>query len=260
MGHIRLGRLGTSPSWQALIAQLDLAAVDVHAVALSTADGAQVRLSGMRDDPVLGYCIWLLSRLATAARADDFQEQARHLGLAIVPGETAFSLIGQVNTLVMAEVNRHPASGPFGEIAATAVKRTLLETIVSQQRTLLDSTVEDLGEVVRRQTTNRAFGDLTARFFGDVLARTLRFYVDKELPFHIGAESGFSTIETTRAFLVDLDRYSRQSARIVETFAADWLSKHAYLEQGMISRDQAQAFAAHALRKLDGALRMEAVA
>lgn len=260
MGHIRLGRLGTSSSWQALIAQLDLAAVDVRVVAMSTADGAQSRLSSMRNDPVLGYCVWLLSRLATAARSDDFPGEARHLGIVVRPGETAFSLIGQVNALVITEVNRHPASGPFGEIAATAVKRTLLETIVSRQGTLLDSTVGDLADVVRRQTTNRAFGDLTVRFFGDVLARTLRFYVDKELPFHIGAESGFSTIETSQEFLLDLDRYSRQSARIVETFAAEWLSKYAYFEHGMISRDQAQAFAAHALQKLDGAIRMEAVA
>jgi hypothetical protein len=260
MGHIRLGRLGTSPSWQALLAQLDLAAVDVRAVAITTADGAQLRLIGMRNDPVLGYCVWLLSRIATAARSDDFIGETRHLGLAVGPGETMVSLIAQVNDLVIREINRYPASGPFGQIAATSVKRTLLETIAVMQPVLLGSSVDDLTAVIRRQTTDRAFGSLAVLFFGDLLARTLRFYVDKELPLHIGAGSGVRTIEMSRLFLQDLDQYSRQSARIVETFATEWLSKYDFLEHRYISREQAQGFAAYALQKLDGELRVEVAA
>jgi hypothetical protein len=47
-----------------------------------------------------------------------------------------------------------------------------------------------------------------------------------------------------------LDIYARQSARIIEEFASDWFSKHHWEARGEISRDEAQAFVAVALRKL----------
>jgi hypothetical protein len=120
--------------------------------------------------------------------------------------------------------------------------------------------VHDLGEVIRGQTTDRAFGNFARRFFGDYLARILRFYLNKELPFHIGADSGFPDIAASALFVDEMDTYCRQSARIVEAFASEWLSKYSFHEVGHISREQAQGFMAVALAKLEAELGHEVVA
>jgi hypothetical protein len=260
MGHIRLGRLGKSHSWRRLTALLDLSAPDVESVASTTAEGARQRLLDLRSDPVLGYTFWLLSRVATAARSDTFVDEAGRLGLDVTGDTSALGLIAQVNDLVRIELERHPRSGPFGEIASLALRRALIETIGVVQPSLFGSTLRDLEAALRHQTTDKAFGDLTRRFFGDYLARTLRFYVDKELPFHIGADSGFPDIDTSATFLESLDTYCRQSAVIVEAFASEWLSKHAFHEAGHMSRQQAQGFVAVAMAKLEAELGHEVVA
>jgi hypothetical protein len=260
MGHIRLGRLAKSASWKRLVALLDLPAPDVATVATATADGAQERLLGLRHDPVLGYILWLLSRVSTAARSDDFVNEAAHLGLPLSPTDSAISVIAKINAMVRQEIERHPTSGPFGEIASLALRRTLLETIGQSQSPLFAGTFDDFEHALRLSTTNRAFGALSVRFFGDLLGRTLRFYLDKELPFHIGADSGFRDIAASEVFVRELDMYARQSARIVDVYASDWLSKYTFQEQGHISREQAQAFVAHAMEKLDAELGLEPVA
>lgn len=231
MGHIRLGRLHKSHSWTNLTALLDLSSPDVRDVATTTAGGAQARLLDLRSDPVLGYAFWLLARVATAARSDDFVTEAGHLGLTVRGDASALSLIAQLNDLVRIQIERNPHSGPFAEIASLALRRALVETIGTTQASLFGSTVQDLEQAIRQQTTDRAFGDLTRRFFGDYLARTLRFYLDKELPFHIGANSGFPDIAASASFVDELDTYCRQSARIVEGFASDWLSKYDFMRR-----------------------------
>ena len=259
MGHIRLGRLHKSHSWTHLTALLDLSPPDVRDVATTTAAGAQTRLLDLRSDPVLGYAFWLLARVATAVRSDDFVTAASHLGLTVRGDASALTVIAQLNELVRIQIERHPHSGPFGEIASLALRRALVETIGTTQAPLFGSTVQDLEQAIRQQITDRAFGDLTRRFFGDYLARTLRFYLDKELPFHIGADSGFPDIAASASFVDELDTYCRQSARIVEGFASDWLSKYDFHEHGQISREHAQGFVAVALAKLEAELRQEVV-
>lgn len=260
MGHLRLGRLHKSLSWDQLMALLDLPHPDVGQVASTTVDGARGRLLALRSDPVLGYAFWLLSRVATAVRSDDFVGEAGYLGLTIDRNSSALTLIAELNDLVRSQVEHHPLSGPFGEIASLALRRALLETIGQGPLSLFGSTVRDLEQRIRQHTTDRGFGTLTHRFFGEYLARTLRFYVDKELPFHVGADSGFPDIAASALFMEELDTYCRQSARIVEAFASEWVSKYAFHEDGHISRDQAQGFVAIALAKLEGELKHEVVA
>jgi hypothetical protein len=260
MGHIRLGRLAKTHSWKQLTSLLDLTAPDVGMVAATTAEGARQRLSDLRSDPVLGYAFWLLTRIATAARSDDFVRETGHLGLAVTGETSALGIIAQMNDLIRFQIERNPGSGPFGEMASLALRRALVETIGLVQPSLFGSTIRDLESAIQQKATDKAFGDLTRRFFGDYLARTLRFYVDKELPFHIGADSGFADIGASAVFVDELDTYCRQSALIVESFASDWLSKYNFHEGGHISREQAQSFVAVAMTKLEAELEHEVVA
>jgi hypothetical protein len=66
----------------------------------------------------------------------------------------------------------------------------------------------------------------------------------------VGSNKSFRTSNDSAAFIEALDIHARESARIMERFAADWYSKHNWQSKGEISRDEAQGFVAVALRKL----------
>lgn len=254
MGHIRLGRLPKSQSWQAMVALLAAPRVDPGVVAAATSRAAGQRLDALADDASLAYCFWLLTRLASAARRPDFGDALGDLGLAVRPSDSVIGFVAQVNDRVRDEVERHPESGPFGELASLSLRRALTETVGTEGRSLFGSSAEDLERAFRRHATPDSFGIVAHRFFGDFLARTLRFYVDKELALHLGAGGGLADIARGESFIEDLDRHARQSARIVERFASDWFSKHDWEAGGAIGRDEAQGFVAVALAKLRGEL------
>jgi len=254
MGHIRLGRLPKSQRWHEVIALLEGATPDPERVAMATAFAAHAQFGHLQGDPSLSYCFWLLARLASAARHPDFIDGLGLLGLDARPADSAIGFIAHISEHVRDEVERHPDSGLFGEMASLSLRRALTETIGTQGRSLFGSSVDDIEDAFRTHATPSRFGTLARRFFGDFLARTLRFYVDKELLLHVGPTAGLADLGQADAFVADLDRHARQSARIVEEFASDWFSKHDWETSGAIDRDEAQGFVAVALDKLRGEL------
>ncbi len=250
MGHIRLGRLPKTQRWRDVVALLDAPGPDAARVAAATAHAATRRLNTLVDDPSLTYCFWLLTRLASAARRPDFVDALGDLGLMARPTDSVIGFVAQISSRVRDEVERHPESGPFGELASLALRRALTETVGTEGRSLFGSSVEDLERAFRRHTTPDRFGALSQRFFGDFLARTLRFYVDKELALHVGTGGGLADLADSETFVADLDLHARQSARIVERFAAEWFAKHDWESGGTIGRDEAKGFVAVALGKL----------
>jgi hypothetical protein len=61
----------------------------------------------------------------------------------------------------------------------------------------------------------------------------------------------------SRQFSEALDLYARQSARIMEDFAAGWYSKHNWESKGQVSQEEARGFVTIALRKLRMELKRE---
>ena len=250
VGHIRLGRLPRTHNWNQVVGALAVDDLSARFVASTTAWAADYRLARLRSDPSLTYCVWLLARIASAARRPDFLDALGDLGLDVRPGDSAVGFVTKVSARTREEVERHPESGPFGELAALALRRALTETVGTEGGSLFGSSIEDLEHAVRRHATPTRFGELATRFFGDFTARTLRFYVDKELSFHVGPGHSLATIEASTTFVADLDRFARQSARIVEDYAADWYSKHDWESGGAIGREEVQRFLPLAIRKL----------
>lgn len=255
MGHIRLGRLPKTVRWRGVVGLLDHAPDDVPAVARATVVAAESHLRSLSRDPSLTYCFWLLVRLASATRKDDFTGALVRLGIDATRTDSAVGFVSLVNQRVRDEVVGNVASGPFGEIASLALRRTLLETIGQHGRSLFDSSVDDIHTAFRSHATPRQVGELSQRFFGDYLSRTLRFFIEKELSNSVGASHGLTTISDSTQFTEALDLYARQSARITRDFAADWYDKHRWEARGEISRDEVQAFVAVALAKLRAELR-----
>jgi hypothetical protein len=119
----------------------------------------------------------------------------------------------------------------------------------------LGSSVDDVRLAFQAHSTKDRFGAVARRFFADFMARSLRSFVDRALAQHVGPGQGIANVDQSGAFMAALDTHTRQSARIVETFAADWYSKHNWQIQGQISQAEAQGFMAVALRKLRSELK-----
>ena len=257
MGHSELGYLPTSAPWQAVANLLVAPRLDAPAVAAATIAAAEDRLVKLRGDPSLSYCFWLLVRLAEAARGPDFLADAARLGVPVEPDDTALAFVARAADRARVELNAHPESGPFGELASLALRRALTETVGTEGRSLFGSSLEDLETSFRRHSTPVQFGELAKRFFGDFYARTLRFYVERELQNRVGG-GALPTVAAANGFADALDLHARETARIVEGFAAAWYSKRHWESGGAIGQDEAQGFVAHALTKLRKELRAEA--
>jgi hypothetical protein len=258
MGHLRLGRLPKTRRWVAVMQLLEAAPSDTVGVARAVVRAGDHRLSDLAHDPSLAYCFWLLTRVTWASRSADFAASLRGLGVKIDGDASALMLITQLNENVRVELAQHTDSGPFGELASLAFRRTLQDTVGLQGAGLFGSTAEDVAAVFRMYSTRTQFGLLAKRFFGDFFARTLRYFVDKELSNYVGAQHHIENINQAQEFQRALDLYARQSARIMEDFASGWYSKHNWQAKGEVSAKEAEGFVAIALRKLRMELTSEA--
>ena len=258
MGHTLVGDLPKSARWRAVVALLDDDQLSAPELARLTLLASRQRLLQLRGDPSLTYCFWLLVRLAEAARGPDFLADVARLGVPVRAGDPALAVVARAADRARIELDRFPESGPFGELASLALRRTLTETVGIENRSLFGSSLEDLERAFRRRSSPVQFGELAHRFFGDFVARTLRFYVERELSHHVGTGGGLASIADAGDFAAALDLHARQSARIVEGFAADWYAKHHWEAGGAIGREETQRFVAHALRKLRKELLVEA--
>jgi hypothetical protein len=250
MGHTIVGELPKTRRWQQVFHLLQEPGADPGMVASATMRAAETRLTQLRADDSLTYCFWLLTRLATAARGADFQSDAGQLGIDVHPDDHVLSLIAKVNDRVREELVQFPESGPFGDLAAAALRTSLTDTLGAQNLSLFASSVDDLANTFRRHSTASQFGELATRFFGAFYAGTLRYYVDRALPSSLSPEGGLRTHSEIQVFRDALDRHARESARIVERFATQWWMKHQGTKGAPISRDEVRGFAAHALTKL----------
>lgn len=254
VGHTIIDRLPRGKRWQVVVGLLNTPELRAGDVAGATCLAAERRLIQLRGDPSLAYCFWLLVRLAAAARGDNFVDEVRQLGIPARRDDTAAQFVARVADHTRVVLNDRPASGPFGELAALALRAALRETVGTEGRSLFGSPLDDLEYAFRRHASAAQFGDLARRFFGDFAARTLRYYVDRELAHAVGG-GGLATARDTAAFADALDLHARQTAGVVELFAAQWYAKKNWERLGAIPEDDARAFVAHALQKLEAGLK-----
>lgn len=253
MGHNEIARLPAWQRWRRVVELLNAPRLDAPSVAGAVTFAAERRLRELGTDPSLKYCFWLLTRLAAAARGPDFVADVAQLGIPARPDDTALQFLARIADHTREELGAFPESGPFGELAAVALREALQETVGIQGRTLFGSSLEDLEVAFRRYSTPTQFGDLAQRFFASFMGQTLRYYVDRELPHAVGSAS-LRHLDDTGDFTAALDLHARQLARVVETFAVGWYSKRNWERMGAIEPDDAEGFVRHALPKLRGAL------
>lgn len=253
MGHTEIARLPASVRWRVVADLLHQPRLDAPAVASAVTLAAERRLRELSSDPSLAYTFWLLTRLAAAARGSDFVADLRALGIAVGHDDSGLQLVARIADHTREHLTAYPESGPFSDIAATALRQALAETVGTQGRSLFGSSLEDVEAAFRRYSTPTQFGDLAQRFFASYMGQTLRYYVDREAPHAIGG-AGLPLGADANDFRVALDRHARDLARVVERFAIEWYSKRTWERAGYIALGDAQGFVAHALPKLRGAV------
>src|SRR5436309_12141408 len=97
MGHIRVGRLPKTLPWAAVFDALEKDSLDVNDLARATAQAAQLELTALEGDPSINYCFWLLVRVVTSARSDNFDGELGRLGVRIIQPVSGLGFIQQVS-------------------------------------------------------------------------------------------------------------------------------------------------------------------
>lgn len=258
MGHLRLGRLPKTRRWNAVMNLLDAEPSDTAGVARAVVNAADNRLSRLGHDEALVYCFWLLTRITWAARGPQFRDHLADLGIEVSDSTSALGLVSKVSEQARMVLAQHPESGPFGELASLSLRRALTDTIGTQDLGLFGSSIADVQYACRTYSSRKQFGILATRFFADFFSRTLRYFVDREVANYVGPGRSIPNIQAGQQFGQALDLYARQSAHIVEDFAAGWYSKHNWETQGQISTQEVQGFVSYALRKLRMEVKREA--
>jgi hypothetical protein len=250
MGHIRLGRLPKRRNWRQVVDLIDTAPFDTAAVAGATARAARQHFEELSGDPGIGYNYWLLTQITWSARAEDFVERLKQVGIDVEKDSSVFSFIAQLADHARSRTAAETKASVFAEMATLSLQQALTQTIVDRARTLFGSTTTDIQAACRYYSTTKRFGVLSRRFFAAFLARALKFLVNKELSNHVGPGHTVENVDEAKEFNDALTEYTWQSARIVEDFASGWYSLHNGQAKGQIPEHEARGFVAVAIRKL----------
>lgn len=250
MGHLRLGRLPKTRRWIEVVQLLDTAHGDLAGIAAQVVNASDAQLKALESDPSLGYCFWLLTRISWASRQPSFQQTLSKLGITADSETSVLSFISRLSERVHAETDSNTNSGHFAEISSLALRRALSETLIQHSGTLFGNNVDNLKMALEAHSRPDQFAKLSRKFFAEFFARTICSLVDRELSYHVGRDRPLRTSADSAAFMDALNIYSRESARIMETFAAVWYSKHNWQTKGEVTLEEAQGFVVVAIRKL----------
>ncbi|MPZ49990.1 MAG: hypothetical protein GEU75_11965 [Dehalococcoidia bacterium] len=253
MGDKIVGTLPKTARWKSVIDLLDDSPQLTGSLAAAITDAADYRLKQLKSDEAVAYAFWLLTRIASASRGGDFSEELTKLGLNAAAGTSMLAFVSDLSDKVRQRTSAQIAAGDFAEISSQAVRAALLETVALQGHSLFGTRLEDLQGALRSYSAPDRFSLVAERFFAAFFTRTLRSALDRQIAQHIGPGNRISSIAESNEFGEQLDRYTRQSARVTRVFASEWYSLRNWKSGHRISHDEARGFVAHALDKLRGA-------
>jgi hypothetical protein len=198
--------------------------------------------------------VWLLAQLPDAARAVDYADALRRLGLDVPDAPSVYDLASAFGRAVDDHVfdTGRPHSD-LGEMARVAAMETLSRVIQDRTDGLFGAKPEDVQRAVAQLGTDKQFGSLSREFFGRLTERVLTYFVSRELPAHVGEGRRFATPADQRAFEQAVATHAHQAARIVETFAGGWYSKARFEKD--LSPERTARFVGYAMTKMRGELK-----
>lgn len=255
MGHIRLGRLPKLKPWKGVFNILESDDLNAAALAQATAEAAQQQFTTLERNDAINYCFWVLVRIATAARGKDFAGELERLGVQSNKISSGLTFVQHVSRAVESELKQRGQANVFVQMAALSLREILTANIVEQSRTLFGTTFKEVQSACRAFSSPKNFGQVAKEFYANFTSRSLLFITDKEISNHIGPGKSLSNPNQALEFHKALNRYCFDSAKIVEEFAAGWLSRNNWQTNNDISEDATFGFTSYALQKIQMELR-----
>ncbi len=250
MGHIRLGRLPKTKEWRRVLEVLEAPGLTAADLATATAAAAADRFESLQRDLSIGECVWTLVRIASASKSSDFAAELNDLGIDVNRASTGLGFVAEVGRVVQKRIYELRQPSVFAEMAALSLKDVLAERVIEQAKSLFGTTLADVQSACSRFGTDKGFGEAARAFFARFTARTLQFFTDKELSNYIGDNKPIKGVSAARQLNLDMERFCRESALIVEEFASGWYSKQNWLTNRAIDRSLTLDFMYYALKKL----------
>jgi hypothetical protein len=240
--------------WKDVAALLSEGAADDRVIAAS-ARAAERDMLGATDSPAFIEAVRLLLAIPLAARAADFGEALRTIGLDIRDRPGLFELISSVSEQVDRSGGSAGRRSDLGELSARALVSVLSDSIGDNLPGLFETSPADVQSAARKFSWSRGIAELSRAFFGQLVSGALSSWLDRTLALQIGDGRRFADVAERGTFDVVLDQYSRESTRIIQEFAGGWYGKTIH-EKGRIDRHDAAVFGAVALKKIVDELRL----
>jgi hypothetical protein len=145
----------------------------------------------------------------------------------------------------------------LSELAQQAVAESLSALCRATAETAFGASLETVQQALYALSTKKGFATLAEDFFARLTRRFLLYHLSRELSNHVGYGRRFASVDDHNEFLRGLERHCRSCARSVHRFAGGWYDKGNW--QGGTTQRKARGFAAHALDKMNYALRQKGV-
>lgn len=247
MGHIRLGTLPDTNRWRNVVGLIADGA-EVAQIAGATSQAAQNGLDLAHNDAGLCHAVWLLTKIALAAREAEFGRALEAAGIPAPPQPGLFDIVGGFTDALDHHLSRSGGRSDIGEMAQLAAVETLTSLIGERSASLFGTTPVEVKQAVYDFSTKKGFSTLAHDFFSRFAQRFLIYHLGRELSNHVGGNGRFANPAEHSEFVRQLGAHCREAALIVREFAGGWYSK-ANFEDG-VSPTKVKNFVNYALTKL----------
>jgi hypothetical protein len=254
MGHIHLGVLPRGRRWREVVDLLTDGASD-GAVVAASARAAEHDLLSASDSPRYVESVRLLLSVPLAARADDFGEALRDLGLKVGSEPSVLELTLALSERLDQTFGASSDRTDLGELASRALVSTVSLSIGDALPGLFAPTGADVQAAARRLSWSKGIAELTRAYYTRLVSGSLSYWLDRTLAQHSGRGARFVDAGARGEFDIAVQGYSMEATRIIQEFSGGWYGKTIHTH-GYIPRHSAVVFGAVALKKIVEELRV----
>lgn len=250
MGHIRLGRIPRSKTWSAVFEALDEKELSAERLSQAVALAASDHFSRLKNERGVNRCVWMLIRVLTAARGENFTDQLAALGIQLTETTSTVSFVQAVMRALPISAHKRSTESVFSRFAELSLQRVLTRILTRDTSSLFGSGLSQLQETLRRSSTSQAIGSVFREYFASFLTRSVTYVLDKELSNSVGEGRSIATPREALHLTKEIDRYCYETTKVVQEFAAGWYSKEAWRSKSEFTEASVSRFTAYALEKL----------
>ncbi len=244
-----MGTLPRTRGWNEVVDLISNGA-NVAQVAEKTLVAAQKALSTTKGDPGFAEAVYLMAQLALAGKSKDAAAHLATVGIDLKDGYTGADVATAISAALDERMQGKGRRSDWGEMARGALVSAVSEFLNSKGDRLFGNSREELTAELRPLHREKGFGELGRAFFGTMAVKMLNYFLTKTLGTHVGEGRRFNTMKEYSEFKKAMTKHGGETAVIVEKFSGQWLQKQIRENAGVVTREAAEGFGAHAIRKM----------